>query len=71
MTKHGKRPETEGPEPDGPGWERQTFRFRLRISLERDIAIELDEDAQALGMSPAALVSMIVGDHFARRRRHR
>jgi len=55
----------------GPGWSKQAGRYRLTVSLRPDIAAAVDRHAAEVGLSPAQLVALFVGQEIARRQKER
>ena len=53
------------PKPSGTGWARQRARWRLTRSVPLPLAHKLGQEAEALGIPPAVLVTTLVGRHYA------
>ena len=58
---------TKPSKPPGTGWTQQRERWRLMVSMPRDLAQKLGEEAQSLGIPPATLVTTLIGRHYASR----
>ena len=51
--------------PPGTGWTRQRERWRVMVSLPPNLAQKVGEEAESLGVSPAVLITTMVGRHYA------
>lgn len=50
--------------PPGTGWAQQRDRWRVTISLPPELAHRIGEEAEALGIPPATLITTIIGRHY-------